>query len=116
MGRYFIESDAPAKKPQQNDSEQVYNISQSSIKKVKLKNRHKKFKAKGIEYDKKKHRGKERGSADPFPGRKPVDPAKVEKHSRGQAVDVRAVKTLIKKKDLQRQEKNIELAAETAAR
>ena len=104
MGRYYTDS--------QPSKTEVFSVSDKDIKQVKMKNRHKKNRVKALKYSK----GKPGKSADPFPGRKPVDPVKLEEHSRGEKVDVKKIKTKFKQREQQRREERLEFAAEQAAR
>lgn len=106
MGRYFTESDTKEKV-------EIFNISSSEIDKLKAKTKHKQNRVKALKYSKEKH---DKKAADPFPGRKPVDPEKVEEHSRGEKINVKKVKTKFKQRELKRREKQLEFAAEQAAR
>lgn len=108
MGRYFIDDDGAAGK-----KEEVYNISNDVIRKAKRKQGYKPEKVKGNEYKKKK-KGKK--GADPFPGKKPIDPVALDVHRRGDGVDTEKVKTKFKQKEQQRREGRIEYAAEQSTR
>jgi len=105
MGRYFTESE-------KTDKVEIFKVNPEEIQKMKRKSRFKNPKTNGIKYRK----GKQAKGSDPFPGRKPVDPEKVEEHSRGEKMDVTKVKTKFKQRELERKEKQIAFAAEQAAR
>ena len=105
MGRYFTESE-------KTDKIEIFKVNPEEIQKMKRKSRFKNPKTNGIKYRK----GKQAKGSDPFPGRKPVDPEKVEEHSRGEKMDVTKVKTKFKQRELERKEKQIAFAAEQAAR
>lgn len=107
MGRYFFDED---NKPQ---SEEVYNISNDVVSKVKRKQSYKPDKVKGNDYKKKK---KAKKGSDPYPGKKPIDPESLERHNRGEGVDTEKVKTKFKQKEQARREQRIEFAAEQSAR
>ncbi len=75
MGRYFTESDTKEKM-------EIFNVKPSEISKAKSLSNKNKGRVKAIKYTKGANFIKKRKSSDPFPGRKPVDPAKVEEHAR----------------------------------
>ena len=106
MGRYFTETDT-SEKPQ------IFEISANDLSIVKSKNKNKKNRVKAVDYNKIKNARK---PADPFPGRKPADPVRVEEHSRGDKVDVKKIKSKFKQKEQKRREKKLAFAAEQAAR
>lgn len=109
MSRYY-EGDS-------TKNEEVYTISKDIIRKVQKKQTFKPDKLKGQSY-KKKGKGKKKSSStvDAFPGKKPVEPEAVERHSRGEKVDTDKIRTKFKKKEQERREKRIEFATEQAAR
>lgn len=51
-----------------------------------------------------------------FKGRVPIPKEKLEKHSRGEGLQVDKVKTITQQKKLRRKEKNIQFSTEQAAR
>ena len=59
-------------------------------------------------------KGKKR--PDQFPGKKPVDPVALSKHSHGEGVSTEKVKTKFKKKEQTRREEKIAFAEEQSAR
>ena len=76
MGRYFAESEATEKV-------EIFNVSSGNLSKAKSLSRRKRTQVKALKYSKGAPRGiKKRKSSDPFPGRKPIDPAKIEEHAR----------------------------------
>jgi len=107
MGRYFFEDSEPVKQ-----TEEVFNITNDVIRKVKKKQGYKPEKIKGNAYKKKKNK---KGN-DPFPGKKPIDPEAMERHNRGEGVNTEKVKTKYKQKEQERRETRIEFAQEQSAR
>jgi len=105
MGRYFPEEEGKGGK------EQVFTITDTAIKKAKAKAWNKPKKEHGNKSYKKKKKG-----ADPFPGKKPVDPEALERHTRGEGVDTEKVRTKFKQKEQKRREERAEFAATQAAR
>jgi len=105
MGRYFTETDI-------SDKPQIFKISDDDLNLAKAKSRNKKNKVKSVDYKKKNVRK----PADPFPGRKPVDPTKIEEQSRGQQVDIKKIKSRFKQKEQRKREKRLEFAAEQTVR
>lgn len=91
--------------------DQVFNITAKEIKlsrKENIKNQKRKQKFKGL---------RKKGSADPYPGRAPVNPNKVKKYERGESGFKKGkVKTKFGKKMESRREERIKEVAETAAR
>jgi len=105
MGRYFTETDI-------SDKPQIFKISDDDLNLAKAKSRNKKNKVKSVDYNKKNVRK----PADPYPGRKPVDPTKIEEQSRGQQVDIKKIKSRFKQKEQRKREKRLEFAAEQTVR
>ena len=105
MGRYFTETDI-------SDKPQIFKISDDDLNLAKAKSRNKKNKVKSVDYKKKNVRK----PADPYPGRKPVDPTKIEEQSRGQQVDIKKIKSRFKQKEQRKREKRLEFAAEQTVR
>ena len=102
MGRYYTEPET---------KEEVFAISSDTIRQVQKEGKFKKNRVKALKYAKgtvgdtqqwrelkKKKRQERKEAEDPFPGRKPVDPAKLEENSRGEKVDVKKIKTKFKQK------------------
>ena len=108
MGRYYVEPEQGGKQEQK-----VFNITQDVIRKVKRKQEYKPDKLKGNVYKKKK-KGKK--GSDPFPGKKPIDPIALERHSKGEGVNTEKIKTKFKQKEQHRREQRIEFAEEQSAR
>lgn len=114
MGRYYDESSTKSSNNEGTNpfgKEEVFNISHTVIRKVKHVQSLKPEKFKGQIYKKKKGKKK-----DEFPGKKPIDPAALERHSKGEKVNTENVKTKFKKKEQERREKRIEFATEQSAR
>lgn len=107
MGRYFPEDG----KQEAGGKEEVFTINDTAIEKAKARVFHKPKR----EHGNKSYRKKKKG-ADPFPGKKPVDPAALERHARGEGVDTAKVTTKFKQKEQARREQRIEFAAGQAAR
>ena len=99
MGRYYTE-------PEAKEEAEVFAISSDVIRQVQRGHKFKKDRVRGLSYTKgaggewRAKKKKEKKSEDPFPGRKPVDPAKIEENSRGEKVDVKKVKTKFKQKGM----------------
>jgi hypothetical protein len=106
MGRYYTEPEHKEEKAE------VFSISADTIRQVQKQNSFKKHRVQALKYAKKgtagdgqhwremkmKKKKSRKEEEDPFPGRKPVDPAKLEENSRGEKVDVKKVKTKFKQK------------------
>ncbi len=114
MSRYFKENSISDEKADiKNDPEvRVYNVTSKDLKYVK-RTGFNSVKREGIDYNDRKRK---REKPDRFPGRKPVDKKKFNSHSRGHKADINAIKSRIKQKETQRQEKILEFAAEQAVR
>jgi hypothetical protein len=100
MGRYYTE-------PEAKGEAEVFTISADTIRQVQKGNSFKRSRVKALKYAKGAETGaasqewrakKKQKKEDPFPGRKPVDPVKIEQNSRGDKVDVKKVKTKFKQK------------------
>ena len=130
MSRYFKEVDLPKKEERENDEKdtkihafeetkiEVFDVPKHLTKRVKW-GTYRNKKSEGIQYErsnKRKAYDIKREIEDPFPGRKPVDPKKLKKYSKGMGVDLRNIKGKVQEKELERQEETLELAAEQAAR
>ena len=105
MGRYFKENEGDT-----NSKETVFHIDDKVIGKVKKRQDFQPHKFKANKYKKAKKR------ADPFPGKKPVDPAALAKHSHGDGVSTEKVRTKFKQKEQARREEKITFAEEQSAR
>jgi len=93
-------------------SEKVFTITDDMVDKVKTKQGFKPDKLKGNHSYRKRNRKK----ADPYPGKKPLDPAKLEQHQHGEGVDTKKVKTKFKQKEQIRREEKIQFAEEQSTR
>jgi len=99
MGRYYTE-------PEPKGEAEVFTISSDTILQVKKGNSFKRNRVSALKYAKGGEEGQEwrkkprkgEKKEDPYPGRKPVDPVKIEQNSRGDKVDVKKVKTKFKQK------------------
>ena len=56
------------------------------------------------------------GAVEAFPGRAPLDPARLSRHSLGEGVDVKRVRTKHARKIQERRERDAKMTEETAAR
>ena len=108
MSRYFKETDDG--NGSTNSKETVFHINDKVIGKVKKRQEFQPHKFKANKYKKTKKR------ADPYPGKKPVDPAALAKHSHGDGVSTEKVKTKFKQKEQARREEKITFAEEQSAR
>ena len=107
MSRYFKENEGNTNS---NSKEKVFQIDDKVIDKVKKRQAFQPHKFKANKYKKSKKR------ADPFPGKKPVDPVALAKHSHGDGVTTEKVKTKFKQKEQARREEKITFAEEQSAR
>ena len=108
MGRYFKENDDG--NTNSKETKTVFNIGDDVVEKVKKRQEFKPHKFKANKYKKEKKR------PDPYPGKKPVDPAALAKHSHGEGVSTEKVRTKFKKKEQTRREEKIAFAEEQSAR
>jgi hypothetical protein len=112
--RYFISEDSgvPAKS---GKTEEVYSISKEIVEKVKKKRTYaetanNKF---GAQVKRKRSWKKK---PDQFPGPAPIDPEKLEKHSRGDGVNTKRIRTKYGQTMAKRREETMHGVQETAAR
>ncbi len=102
MGRYYTE-------PEAEKEAKIFNITSDTIRQVQKDKKFKRTRGQALKYVKGEEAGarvqelreikkRKKVEKDPFPGRKPVDPVKIEENSRGEKVDVKKVKTKFKQK------------------
>ncbi len=112
--RYFISEDSgvPAKS---GKSEEVYSISKEIVDKVKKKRTYAETANDklGVRVNRKRSWKKK---ADKYPGPAPIDPEKLEKHSRGDGVDTKRIRTKFGQTMAKRREETMQGVQETAAR
>lgn len=105
--RYFGAEDDSGKTP----AEQVFTISKTDVDKVKRK---RSYVEANKSYKKKSRPWKK--TPDQFPGRAPINPDHLDKHSRGDGVQPERVRTKFGQKMAKRREKAAQDVQETAAR
>lgn len=128
MSRYFVDegpSEAAGASAMKVSSENVFTIGKDDIYKSKkiqfIKEMSKKKKNERDDDDSGLHDGprrkkKRKKGQDKFPGKAPVDPDALDRHSLGPGVDTSRLKTKFKRKEAKRREKNAEFAQELSAR
>ena len=111
MGRYYGGDDESAGTDNFKSREEVFNISEDVLDRVKRKQNFKPNKLKANKYKKDKKK-----SEDPYPGKKPINPEALARHNHGDGVTTKNIKTKFKQKEQSRREEKIQFAEEQSAR
>jgi hypothetical protein len=113
MSLKFLPSEAEPPGGGKSSAEEVFTISKETVEKVRRKRGYAEAakKSGGV----KRHKGGKNRS-DPYPGKAPVKPELLEKHSRGDGVQTDRVRTKYGQKMAKRREEKMEAVQETAAR